>query len=114
MVMASKVFSTVLPFSFDLHTPATSSARQHHVGRLRISSDGRVRAESMDAELQPYLADMAEKLNRRVMTVSMIGPDATGRFESLNRMVEHDDPDFLDAVKLRVEGEYGLIVQEAA
>ncbi len=112
--MSHRTLSHILPFSLELHTPATRSSKQHLLGTLRISSDGRVRAESMDAELQPYLADMAEKLNRRVMTVAMIGPDATGRFESMNRMVEHDDPDFLDALKLRVEGEYGLIVQEAA
>ena len=112
--MSPRLASNILPFSLELHTPASRSAKQQLLGTLRISSDGRVRAESMDSELQSYLADMATKLNRRVVTVAMVGPDASGRFAHVNRVVEHDDPDFLEAIKLRVEGEYGLIVQEAA
>ena len=64
--------------------------------------------------MQSYLVDMAQKLNRRVVTFAMIGPDANGRFESVTHVVEHDDPEFAEAMKLRVEGEYGLIVEEAA
>jgi hypothetical protein len=106
--------SNVLPFAFRLHAPAARGTKTHLLGTLRVSSDGRVRAESVDSELQSYLADMAQKLNRRVVTIAMAGPDLNGRFDSWNRVVEHDDPDFADAIKLQVEGEYGLIVEAAA
>jgi hypothetical protein len=103
-----------LPFSLKLHTPASRGAKQQLLGTLRVSSDGRVRADATDSELQSYLADMASKLNRRVVTFAMVGPDASGHFESVTQVVEHDDPAFPEALKLRVEGEYGLIVEEAA
>jgi hypothetical protein len=44
----------------------------------------------------------------------MMGPDAGGRFDSFNHLVEHDDPEFAEALMLRVEGEYGLVVEQAA
>ncbi len=106
--------SNVMPFSLRLRTQDTPGHNSHEIGVLRVSRDGRVRAESNDVELQPYLAAMAEKLNRRVMAVAMMGPDASGRFDSWNRVVEHDDPDFCEAIMLRVEGEYGLIAEQAA
>ncbi len=112
--MTMRLAHNVLPFSLKLHTPASRGSKQQLLGTLRISSDGRVRAESTDIELQSYLADMALKLNRRVVTVAMIGPDASGRFDSVTHVVEHDDPAFAEALKLQVEGEYGLIVEEAA
>ena len=112
--MSHKLAPNVLPFSLKLHTPASPGSKQQLLGTLRISSDGRVRASASDSELQSYLADMATKLNRRVVTFAMIGPDAQGHFESVTHVVEHDDPDFREALKLRVEGEYGLIVEEAA
>ena len=106
--------SNVLPFALRLRTHAEPGHQSRVIGMLKVSSDGRVRAESLDAELQPYLSDMAEKFNRRVLSVSMMGPDARGRFDSFNHLVEHDDPEFAEALMLRVEGEYGLVVEQAA
>jgi hypothetical protein len=112
--MSHKLAPNVVPFSLKLHTPASPGSKQQLLGTLRVSSDGRVRADAMDAEMQSYLADMAQKLNRRVVTFAMVGPNAQGHFESVTQVVEHDDPEFAEALKLRVEGEYGLIVEEAA
>ncbi len=106
--------SNVFPFSLRLRTQDTPRQQSRPLGVLRVSRGGRVRAESLDIELQPYLSAMAEKLNRPVMTIAMMGPDAAGRFDSWNRVVEHDDPEFAEALALRVEGEYGLIVEQAA
>jgi hypothetical protein len=106
--------SNVFPFSLRLRTQDTPHEQSRPLGTLRVSRDGRVRAESLDSELQPYLSAMAEKLSRRVMTVEMVGPDAAGRFDSWNRVVEHDDPEYAEALMLSVEGEYGLIVEQAA
>ena len=105
--------TNIYPFSLKLRTQAEPGQQSRFLGHLRVSRDGRVRAESLDSDLQPYLADMAEKLTRRVVAIAMIGPDATGRFDSWNRVVEHDDPDYAEALALRVEGEYGLIVEAA-
>ncbi len=106
--------TNVVPFALRLSTPAERGRDVRVLGTLRVSRSGRVRAEAVDSDLQPYLTDMAEKLNKRVVTVSMIGPLADGSFDSWNHVVEHDDPEFPAALRLRVEGEYGLIVDEAA
>jgi hypothetical protein len=106
--------SNVFPFSLRLRTQDVPGHKSHELGVLRVSRNGRVHAESYDSELQPYLAAMAEKLNRPVVSIAMIGPDASGRFDSWNRVIEHDDPEFAEALMLRVEGEYGLIVEQAA
>ena len=106
--------SNIFPLSLRLRTQDTPHEQSRPLGTLRVSRSGHVSAAALDSDLQPYLAAMAEKLTRRVVSVAMIGPDAAGRFDSWNRVVEHDDPEYPEALALRVEGEYGLIVEQAA
>ena len=99
------------PHAISLRYLPEEAQRAVYIGRLVVDDKHMVAAEPANAELGPYMKELADEINAmNVLHVDDMPPDAKP-FESWSRIVKRGDRDFVAALTTMLTERYGFEVE---